>query len=342
MSRLLLSAPIILGLALATRAADKPAPPDKTRADEPVAKAASPQTAARFLDAVASDWTEKRQCGSCHTNAPYLMARPAVGGKASSEEVMVRAFFEDRAANWDRGGKGDKPRWDTEVVVTGVTLAFHDAATTGKLHPMTRKALDRMWTLQTKNGAWNWLKCNWPPLEHDDYFGAVFAAVGVGVAPEGYAKEKSAEAGLAKLKGYLAKTPAPSLHHKAWLLWASRKLDGLMSEDEQRKTIAELRAKQRDDGGWSLPSLGDWKGNDGRPNDANAPSDGYGTGLVVYVLRQAGVAADDPAVAKGAAWLRSNQRVSGRWFTRSLNNDRAHYITHTGTAFALLALKACE
>jgi len=343
MSRLLLTAPVALALVLTTRAADdKPAPPGKNRADEPVAKAASAEKAARYLDAVASEWTTKHKCGACHTNVPYLLARPAVGGNTSSEESAVRRFFEDRAANWDRGGRGDKPRWDTEVVVTGVTLAFHDAATTGKLHPMTRKALDRMWTLQQKNGAWNWLKCNWPPMEHDDYFGAVFAAVGVGVAPEGYAKADTAQAGLAKLKGYLANTPAPSLHHQAWRLWASRKLDGLMSEQEQRKAVAQLLAKQRDDGGWSLPSLGDWKGHDGRANDPGAPSDGYATGLAVYVLRQAGVAANDPAVKKGVAWLKNNQRASGRWFTKSLNTDRAHYITHAGTAFALLALKACE
>ena len=32
------------------------------------------------------------------------------------------------------------------------------------------------------------------------------------------------------------------------------------------------------------------------------------------------------------------QRESGRWYTRSLNNDKAHYITHAGTAFSVLAL----
>jgi hypothetical protein len=40
--------------------------------------------------------------------------------------------------------------------------------------------------------------------------------------------------------------------------------------------------------------------------------------------------------------LQSNQRESGRWFTRSLNTDKYHYITNAGTAFAVLVLKACE
>jgi squalene-hopene/tetraprenyl-beta-curcumene cyclase len=227
-------------------------------------------------------------------------------------------------------------------VVTGVTLAFHDAATTNKLHPMTRKALDRMWTLQKPHGAWDWLKLTQPPMEYDDYFGAVFAAVGVGVAPEDYAKTDTATAGLAKLRGYFQKNPAPNLHHRAWLLWASQKLDGLMSKEERKKTVTELLAAQKGDGGWSLPSLGDWKGHDGRENDLSAPSDGYATGLVLHVLRQAGVPTTEPAVKKAVGWLRANQGVSGQYYTRSLNSDRINYINHTGTAFALLALKSCE
>ena len=43
-------------------------------------------------------------------------------------------------------------------------------------------------------------------------------------------------------------------------------------------------------------------------------------------------------VGNGVKWLKSNQRESGRWFTRSLNNDKAHYITNAGTAFCVLAL----
>src|SRR5262249_4794304 len=152
------------------------------------------------LDSVSAKWTAGRKCGTCHTNVPHLLAAAKLGRKPTQQETFVRKFFEDRVTNWDRGQKGDKPRWDTEVVVTGVTLAMHDAGTSGKLHPTTKAALDRMWTLQQKNGAWNWLKCKWPPLEHDDYYGAVFAAVGVGHAPGDYAKGDSAKEGLAKLK----------------------------------------------------------------------------------------------------------------------------------------------
>jgi squalene-hopene/tetraprenyl-beta-curcumene cyclase len=126
------------------------------------------------------------------------------------------------------------------------------------------------------------------------------------------------------------------------LLWASTRLDGLMTSEQRRSTIDRLRSLQQPGGGWCLPSLGNWKRHDGTPNDPRAPSDGYATGLAVFVLRQAGVPATDPAIRRGVAWLLSHQRASGRWFTRSVNTDKYHYITHAGTAFAVLALRACD
>ena len=310
-------------------------PPAATKPDEPVAKTWSADKAAAYLDGVGVNWTRDRQCVTCHTNLPYLMARPALKGEAGWKEV--RKFLEDDVAKWSKGGK---PRGDAYVVATAAGLAFTDAHA-GTLSESTKQAFEKMWAVQRKGGDWAWLKCDWPPLEHDDYYGAVLAAVAVGTAPGKYAESDAAKPGLAKLRGFLAKTPAPDLHHKTYLLWASTKVAGLMTAEERAKAVAELRAKQRADGGWCLPALGAYSRRDKTPNDANAPSDGYATGLAVYVLRQADVPQDDPAVRSGVAWLKANQRESGRWFTRSLNNDKAHYIANAGTALAVMALAAC-
>jgi squalene-hopene/tetraprenyl-beta-curcumene cyclase len=306
--------------------------------DEPLAKEFSLDRSAAYLDAVALSWTRQRQCGSCHTNYPYLIARPTLKGTPSPALVEVRKFFEHRASRWDTA----KPRWDAEVVATAAALAFNDARTTGKLHPLTRQALDRMWTLQQPDGAWKWLKCGWPPFEDDDYYGALVAALGVGQAGPEYYQSGPGKAGLEKLRGYFKKNPAPELHHQVLLLWASQKVERLMPESQRKATVAKLLALQRPDGGWNLPSLGSWKRRNGKPNDPNAASDGYATGLVVFVLREAGVPATDEHLRRGVAWLKANQRASGGWFTRSLNNDRDHFISHAGTAFAVLALRACE
>ena len=96
------------------------------------------------------------------------------------------------------------------------------------------------------------------------------------------------------------------------------------------------------------------------PGDLDAPlltqSDGYATGLVVFALKQAGVAPDHTAIRKGIRWLETNQRamplpdVPGRaWQSHSLNYDREHggekgepwrrlFMSDTATAFAILAL----
>jgi squalene-hopene/tetraprenyl-beta-curcumene cyclase len=66
------------------------------------------------------------------------------------------------------------------------------------------------------------------------------------------------------------------------------------------------------------------------------------TGLAIVVLREAGVPAADERLRKGIAWLKSNQRASGRWWTRSLNTESWHFITYSGTAFPLLAMQMCE
>lgn len=338
--RYFLGITVTLAMAGNALAAEQPAPAvTKARADEPMAREMSLAKAAEFLDASAVGWTRTRQCGTCHTNFPYLMARPVLGHGAGMKEV--RDFFEKKVSAWDADKPAGKPPSPTQVVATATALAINDSLTTGKLQPATRKALDRMWTLQQASGAWNWTKCTWPPFEHDDYFGALYGALAVGNAPDNYARTEQARKGIDNLRGYFRNTPPPNLHHKAWLLWASIKLDDLLDKEQQQTTVKELRALQHADGGWSLPSLGNWKGFSRRPNDKNAPSDGYATGLIIFVLRQAGVPASDPALQRGLAWLKQNQRESGRWFTRSLNTDKAHYISNTATCFAVLAIDAC-
>lgn len=314
-------------------------PPAPNRPEEPVAAKLSLARAARFLDDAAITWTNERKCGSCHTNYAYLMARSSLRD-VSPVPPEVRKFFEGRAENWEAA----KPRWDTEVLATAATLAFDDAQTTGKLHPLTRKALDWMWKLQREDGSWNWLKCDWPPAESDDYYGVAFVAVGVGAAPENYAQSETAQRGLARIRQYLNTNKPANAHHRLMLLWASLKTGGLMTDADRALTIKELRALQRPDGGWSVRTLwGERKRHDGTMEDLSNPaSDAYATGLVVYVLRQAGIPAGETALQRGLAWLKANQRESGRWFVRSLSTDRNHYLSHFGTAYAVMALKACE
>jgi squalene-hopene/tetraprenyl-beta-curcumene cyclase len=70
-------------------------------------------------------------------------------------------------------------------------------------------------------------------------------------------------------------------------------------------------------------------------------SDGYATGFVIFVARHAGLPATDARLQRGIAWLKSNQRASGRWFTPSQAWHTQNLIANAGTAYAVLALHAC-
>ena len=161
---------------------------------------------------------------------PYLTARPLLPGDDGWKEV--RKFLEDDVVSWSNGGK---PRGDAFVVATAFALAFNDAQKTGKLHDTTRGRARPDVEVQKKTGEWNWIKCDWPPLEHDDYYGATLAALAVGIAPGDYAKTDKAKAGIEKLKAYFAKTPAPDLHHPRCCSGPRPNSTGLMAAGAQKK-----------------------------------------------------------------------------------------------------------
>ncbi|UCF14072.1 MAG: hypothetical protein JSW59_11725, partial [Phycisphaerales bacterium] len=229
----------------------------------------------------------------------------------------------------------------TEAVMIASVLAQNDAATTGKLDPATRQALDRMWQHQREDGGWMWLDDNEPPSEIEEHYGVTMAAIGVGMAPDHYSETAMAKKGLDKIRKYLKNNPPANVHNRAMKMLASLYLDGIMTEAQRAKVVDDLFALQKSDGGWNLATLGrNWKRADGTPQDYDT-SDGYGTGFVIYALRTAGVSADDRRIQKGVRWLKTHQRVSGRWFTRSMDKDSRQFITHSGTAYAILALAAC-
>ncbi len=311
-----------------------PAPDDEARWDEPLRDEFSLDAAVAYLDQMALNWQRDRKCFACHSNHAYLESRPLVSWKTPVHDEL-RTKLEELAA---------KPRQVRFRVMEGVmaacVLAQNDALTTGKLHPVTRQALDFMWTLQRDDGGFDWEKSQQPPSEIDDHFGATMALIGAGAAPDGYAATVAAKAGLDKVRQYLKNTPPVNLHQRALLLLGSLHVDGILTEAERKAVVADLFAVQKRDGGWGLQSLGNWKRHDGKPDDTQS-SDGYGTGFAIYVLRQAGVPADDPKMQAGIAWLKANQRASGRWFTRSQWKDSRHYLSRQGTAYAVRALVAC-
>jgi squalene-hopene/tetraprenyl-beta-curcumene cyclase len=301
-------------------------------------------------------------CISCHTAMPYAFARPALrttlGEPAPShEERALIENVEKRVRLW----KEVQPYYSsmpvqsrgTEAVLNALILAVRDSQSGGHtLSPDTREALQYMWAEQQadgpQKGGWRWILFDNEPWEAVDspYYGACLAAVATGIAPGNYSSDPAIQANVATLRDYLRRESAKQMPiNRVNLLWASAQLPGLLSAAEQQAIVAEILAKQRSDGGWSLASLiGDWQREDGTPQVEK--SDGYATGFIVMVLQQLGMSRDDVHVKQGLAWLVQNQNpFTGAWSGYSLNKRRhnpfsnvSQFMDDAATAYAVLAL----
>jgi squalene-hopene/tetraprenyl-beta-curcumene cyclase len=348
-----------------------------------------PAAAAAYLDARMDLWfangtklktgDTQTACVSCHAGLAYALSRPVlrrvmhVGAPSTQEARLIDETtrrvetYSTHQVLYDFNERRQIESRGTEAVLNAVILTSADAAR-GLREPgaPTKKALARLWETQRADGRWDWLEFGLEPWETTEavYHGATFAAFAAGTAPGPH--DAAATAGIARLRAYLSTNyQAQHLYNRTWALLASTRLKQVVTEAQRTALIDELVRAQRADGGWSLEAMGPWKWSKTAP-PVKAPgevdaslltqSDGYATGLVVYTLKQAGVAPSHAAVRKGIGWLEANQRatvvpgVPGRaWHAHSLNYDREHggekgepwrrlFMSDTATAFAILAL----
>jgi squalene-hopene/tetraprenyl-beta-curcumene cyclase len=332
------------------------------------------KAAASYLDQRADWWMTWSQsvrdhdthCVSCHTALPYALARPALRAalgeqspSATERKLLdniikrvrlwnqVEPFYSDE----QRGAPKTAESRGTEAVLNALILANYDAQQ-GKLTADTRLALDNMWALQLQSGdskgAWTWLNFHNQPWEAEDsqFWGATLGALAAGIAPENYRSTPAIQSNLKALSEYLQRSqPTQSSINRVFLLWASAKVPGILKPEQQKSIIDEVLSKQQPDGGWSTSSLvmSTWKRRDGTPLEAG--SDGYGTGLVTFVLEQAGVSRTQPALKNALSWLTHNQdKTAGLWLAYSLNKQRdpasdvGRFMIDAATSYSVLAL----
>ncbi len=326
------------------------------RADEGVRNSVSLDVAKKYLEDASSAWSGKHQCISCHTNGTYMTIRPALSPSFGAPNNSERTFFVEQLNKMD----GENPKklqrgtGPAQAIYLAAGLAEWDKHVTGSLSSETDQALRLMFSLQRTHGSWGTEDC-WPPYESDAYHLATVAAMAVATAPKWIdiiekARDTELLNRIEKLKEYLQSDP-PHDYGRTLLLWANARMPDLIAQTERQRLVELLFKHQREDGGWSLRSMAPpeaWgSGNRAEKLRAetdfsNPASDGHMTGLAIVALREAGVPRDDPRIQQGVTWLNSNQRESGRWWTRSMNTDRAHYITYSGTALPALALQLCD
>lgn len=334
--------------------------------------------AARYLDSREAWWQNwdraKRdhgtRCVSCHTQATYAMARPAlrvgIGGNGqTAEETAMLADVKKRVLAWDQMlpfysdevyGKGKEVESrNAESVLNAIILSNYDVEA-GQEEDVTMLAFKHAWALQTRTGpdagSWVWQDFTYAPWESKEsqYHWAALMAVQVAKEPGSYIERPDIQEPLKALTGYL-KTHYESqpLLNKIVALWASRWFPAILSREQKRALLAHLYSLQRADGGWSASELGDWHRRDDTPLETR--SDGYATGLIALVLEEA--VADRPIapastgahIERGLAWLRTNQdHETGAWPAWSLNKNRdpesgpGKFMSDAATAYASRAL----
>ena len=321
------------------------------RADEPMRESFSLTAAKEYLAQSSQAWTEKRNCVSCHTNGTFMQLAPTLGPMFKEQVEQHRKFFVHESSKFKRAPataikSGLKP---TQLAYVANGLAAYDEVQ-GKLSGETKETLDLMLTVQSEDGSYSNLDC-WPPFESSSYHGATVAAMALVTAP-GYLSQVSEaqQKQIDVLQNYLQKTKPPHDYGRLLLLQVGIKWKGLISDELQQETIAMILKHQQKDGGWAMRTFATpetWGGGsrkdklNAEPNKDAPASDGHQTGLAIMLLRESGTPADHPAIQAGIKWIKSNQRESGRWWTRSLNTDGPHFITYSGTFYPLRALQLC-
>jgi len=333
-------------------------------ADEPRVKAFGPESlkaAAKYLEAGAVSWVREKTCVNCHTTGPYMTEYSAWSKPLGVPSEEVHANFVKAVPNeikpvdeTDKNGHKFYPG-TTSSVWRSAGLAEWDRHVTGKLSEATSRSLRDMFEHQSPDGSF--VSHGEVEIPHitTDFELSLQAARAITAAPGWVAglKDEALRSRVEKLKQWLRTASPKNDFDRVLKLQLAHYLPELVQKPEREAALALLASKQHADGGWStrdMSPLDDWHF-EMSPfvlnliktlPDTDAPqSDPYMTALAIVLMRQNDVLVSDPRVAKGLAWLKREQRESGRWWMHSLYRGNYHYITYIATVEAMKALDLC-
>jgi squalene-hopene/tetraprenyl-beta-curcumene cyclase len=248
-------------------------------------------------------------------------------------------------------------------------LASWDKHVTGRLSEHTDRSLRHTVSILPEVGFYQTIKLVEIPYITTRFELTVQAARAMATAPGWLANLKEPEllAKIELMKTRLREHQPVSDYELAMKLQLAGLMPELVPDDVRAAATAMLWRQQLPDGGWCLRRMSDvmnWRQEAfppraGQPwtevmdpqvvalirdasDAANPGSDPYMTAFAIVLLRESGVPTSDERIQRGVTWLKANQRVSGRWWMKSLYRDTYHYITYISTAQALRALALCD
>jgi ankyrin repeat protein len=285
---------------------------------------------------VAPKFREQATCISCHHNAmPALAAAAARRRGIAVDEERARKNLDDIETFFTSA----VPRMmlgDPAVGGEAITTGYAQMALLAHGHPLdTTTAAMTHWLMarQMPDGRWLGNGLNRPPSEYSLITHTAIAAGGLKAYPlPGRNSEVTESLRLAQ-KWLLAAEPKSAEER-------GMRLMGLVWTDAPRApvkaAIKDVRDRQEANGGWS--------------QFGRTAPDAYATGLSLYALHVAGVAATDETYRKGVSFLLSTQYQDGTWLVRTHSfpvqryfesgfpYGRHQWISAAGTSWASLAI----
>jgi squalene-hopene/tetraprenyl-beta-curcumene cyclase len=319
------------------------------------------KAAAKYLEVGAVSWARGQACVNCHTTGPYLTDFSSLKDRFGKPNEEVRASFAkavpkeiEEVQEVNDNGHSYYPGAFFSVW-RSAGLAEWDRNVTGQLSDATDKSLREMFTRQSSSGAF--VSHGEVEIPHitTDFELSLQAARAISAAPGWLEnlKDENLLSRVEKLKEWLKTAPPKNDFDRVLKLQLAVYFPECVSSTEHEQAMAILTAKQHDDGGWSTRDMSEVKSwhyvmspkvltlINNLPDAAKPESDAYMTALAIVLMRQNDVPTTDPRIQRGLAWLKREQRVSGRWWMHSLYRGNYHYTTYIATVEALKAFDLC-
>ncbi len=334
------------------------------KADEPrvaAFNAATVKAAAKYLEDGSLAWVREKSCVNCHTTGPYLSERPALTALLGKPTEEILADFIEvvpaKVAAVNETEKNGHKHYPAafSAVWRSLGLAEWDKHVTGKTSEHTDRSLRDMFERQSANGAF--VSHGEVEIPHitTDFELSLQAARAITAAPGWLSglQDEVLRTKVDKLKSWLRAPEIKNDFDRVLRLQLAHYMPDLVPQAERDAALALLSAKQHTDGGWStrdMSALKDWHFEmsdfvtnliTNLPDAAKPESDAYMTALAIILMRQNNIPASDARIQRGVAWLKKEQRISGRWWMQSLYRGNYHYITYIATCQALKALALC-
>lgn len=337
--------------------------------DEPKVKifgALTVKNATKYLDDGAHFWVRERSCLACHSTGVYMVERSALTKQLGKPSEEVLKTFIDSVP--EKPGKPGENNAATSVW-RSLGLASWDRHVEGKLSAHTERSLRHTTMILPDDNVYNTIKLIEIPYITTRFELTVQAMRAMVTAPGWLAslKEPELQSRVERIKKYLREYEPLNDYERVLKLQLANLQPDLVSKQERDAAVDILWRKQLADGGWSTRRMSEllkwrvevhpptarqtWKEAmdptvvkliQNLPDAANPGSDPYMTAFAIVLLRESGVPASDKRIQRGVAWLKDNQRETGRWWMHSLYRGNFNYITYISTAQALRALALCD